>query len=153
MGHRKPIINSTMETLVEQLQAKAEAFLAAVAQAQHETSAKIEQRVAEEKAKAEAERSEFDKKVEAGKSKFLAQLDSVKAKIETKKAEIREKIDETKKEHQLTMAQWQAEDAEEFAKEAVAIALFHIDEAKVAVLEAVAAKIKVGALKAGISQE
>lgn len=40
-------------------------------------------------------------------------------------------------------AEWQAEDAEENAKELMAIAFYYIDEAQIAVMEAVVARIKI----------
>ena len=93
-------------------------------------------------------KAELEEKVEIGKSTFQAHCESIKSKIATKKAAVREKIDETKKEHQIKKAEWQAEDAEENAKELMAIAFYYIDEAQIAVMEAVVARIKAEAMKA-----
>lgn len=137
-----------MTNLSEQLQAKTEAFKLAVADAKTANTEKLENNLAEAKAKTAQKKAELEDKVETGKSTFQAHCESVKSKIAAKKAAVREKIDETKKEHQIKKAEWQAEDAEENAKELMAIAFYYIDEAQIAVMEAVVARVKAEAIKA-----
>jgi hypothetical protein len=137
-----------MTNLTEQLQAKTEEFKRAVEEAKNANAEKLEQSLAEAKSKATQKKAELEEKAEAGKSEFQAHFEDLKSKIEAKKADIREKIDETKKEHQIKKAEWQAEDAEENAKELMALSFYYIDAAQIAVMEAVAARIKAEAMKA-----
>lgn len=136
-----------MSNLSEQLQAKTTAFKTAMDDAKTANQVELEQRLSAAKGKAETKQAELTDALDAQKSKFKENLDVLKSKMASKKATIIEKLDEKKAEHKAKIAERQAEHAEENAKEMMAWAFYYIDEAQIAVLEALVARIKAEALK------
>ena len=136
-----------MSNLSEQLQAKTAAFKAAMDDAKRANQVELEQRLSAAKGKAEAKKTELMESLDAEKSKFEENLDGLKSKMASKKAAIVEKLDEKKAEHKAKIAERHAEHAEENAKEMMAWAFYYIDEAQIAVLEALVARVKAEALK------
>lgn len=136
-----------MSNLSDQLQAKTAAFKTAIDDAKTANQVELEQRLSAAKSKAETKKTELTDALDAEKSKFQENLDALKSKMVSKKAAIIEKLDEKKAEHKAKIAEIQAEHAEEHAKEMMAWAFYYIDEAQIAVLEALVARIKAEALK------
>lgn len=129
------------------MQAKTEAFKASCENAKNANQAQLEQELAEAKHKAALKKAEISQELDAEKAKSLENVSWLKSKIAEKQAAVREKMDEAQADFKAKKANWEAEVAEENAQELMSLAFYYIDEARVAFVEAVAARLKANALK------
>lgn len=137
-----------MNNFSEKLQTRVTEFKKNVDAAATTQKEQIAQRVQAARQKAEKSKAEIEQKMAANKSEFQRKLDDIKAKVEAKKREIRGKVDHTKAEFKAHKAQWDAEDAEDYAADTLAVAFFYIDEAEAAIIEAIGARATAESLKA-----
>ena len=136
-----------MRNFAEKLQAKANEFKANVDAAAGAQKGQIAQCLQVARNKAEQSKAVIHEKIAADRSEFQHRLDALRAKIHTKKAAVRSKADQAHADFQAMKAQWAAEDAEDYAAEALATAFFYIDEAEAAFIEAIAARLNAESLK------
>ena len=137
-----------MSTLSEKLESKAKEFKTNLDAALAAEKIQVEQKLSEAKAKATRSKEALDEKVTAGRGKFEEKLSGIKEKVQNKKAELSANIEAKKTEIDRDIAEWDAQDAEEYAAATLDVALAYIDEAETAALQAIYARLKAESLKA-----
>ena len=111
-----------------------------VADAEKQTKEKVETTIKKSKDAAKARQASFTTKVKEAKVVPVAQWDEVQENFHQKTQQIKNKIGTDKEAREVKKANKQADDAEEYAGAAIMFAYMAIDEAEVAVLEAIAAR-------------
>src|SRR5882724_3959504 len=125
---------------VDALQKRAEDLKSSADQARHETNEQIKARI--DKAKADITARQDAVKAKAGQAAEHAQgqWKSMKADAAAKTQDLRDRMDRQRDERDARKAERQAEAAEEDAADALDYALWVIDQAEVAVLDAIDAR-------------
>ena len=125
---------------VDALQQRAVALKSSADQARHETAEQIKARINQTKADIAA--SQDAVKAQAGQASERAQSQwkSLKADAAAKNQALRDRIDRQRDEHDVKKAEQQAEDAEDDAADALEYALWVVDQAQLAVLDAIDAR-------------
>jgi uncharacterized protein (DUF2225 family) len=132
-----------MKKLSEQLKelsdraAKAETK---VATAQQESKEKVEASLQKSKADAEARQASFKANVQAKQSAAASDWEALQADFHQKTQQIKNKIETEREAREVKKANKRAEDAEEYAMAVIMYAYMTVDEAEVAVLEAIGAR-------------
>jgi hypothetical protein len=125
---------------VDALQQRTAALKSSADQARHETAEQIKARINQTKADIAA--SQDAVKAQAGQASERAQSQwkSLKADAAAKNQALRDRIDRQRDEHDVKKAEQQAEDAEDDAADALDYALWVVDQAQLAVLDAIDAR-------------
>ena len=125
---------------VDALQQRTAALKSSADQARHETAEQIKARIDQTKAHIAA--SEDAVKGQAGQAAEHAQSQwkSLKADAAARNQALRDRIDRQRDEHDVKKAEQQAEDAEDDAADALDYALWVVDQAQLAVLDAIDAR-------------
>lgn len=140
------------------LSSKAKSVEDRIAQAKANNKEKLEAQIAEAKAYAEKKKSEFvskadatkatvEGKVSTAKSSFKEKLAHLKAAASAKKTAFEAKVAARKHDIKLTDAEWDYEDAVEYAQDCVDWALIALADVEEAALEVLDAKLKVDSLQ------
>ena len=116
---------------VDALQQRTAALKSSAEQAQHETAAQIKARIDQTKADIAAKQA-----AEHAQSQWK----SLKADATARNQALRDRIDRQRDEHDVRKAEQQAEDAEDDAADALDYALWVVDQAQLAVLDAIDAR-------------
>jgi hypothetical protein len=131
-----------------------------IARAQAEGKAKIDAHIAEAKSSGEKVKSEFiskasaakaevDGKASTAKSAFEGKLAQLKAEVTAKRAEIGAKVAARKQAISVKDAEWNYNDAMDYAANCIDWALIALADVEEAALEVLDAKVKLDSLKAG----
>jgi hypothetical protein len=125
---------------VDALQQRTAALKSSADQARHETAEQIKARIDQTKANIAANQEEV--KAQAGQAAEHAQSHwkSLKADAAARNQALRDRIDRQRDEHDVRKAEQQAEDAEDDAADALDYALWVVDQAQLAVLDAIDAR-------------
>ena len=125
---------------VDALQKRAAELKSSVDQARHETNEQIKARI--DKARADIAARQDAVKAEAGQAAEHAQgqWKSMKADAAARTRDLRDRMDRQRDERDVRKAERQAEDAEEDAADALDYALWVVDQAELAVLDAIDAR-------------
>jgi len=125
---------------VDALQKRAAELKSSADQARHETNEQIKARI--DKARADIAARQDAVKAEAGQAAEHAQgqWKSMKADAAAKTRDLRDRMDRQRDERDVRKAERQAEDAEEDAADALDYALWVVDQAELAVLDAIDAR-------------
>jgi hypothetical protein len=125
---------------VDALQQRAAALKSSADQARHETAEQVRARIDQTKADIAANQDAV--KAQAGQAAEHAQSQwkSMKADAAAKNQDLRDRIARQRDEHDVKKAEGQAEDAEEDAADALDYALWVVDQAQLAVLDAIDAR-------------
>jgi hypothetical protein len=125
---------------VNALQQRAEALKSSADQARHETAAQIKARIDQTKADIAANQDAV--KAQAGQAAEHAQSQwkSMKADAAARTQDLRGRVDRQRDQHDVKKAEQQAEDAEADAADALDYALWVVDQAQLAVLDAIDAR-------------
>ena len=132
-----------MKKLSEQLKelsdrvAKAETKAAAAAQ---ESKEKVEASIQKSKADATARQASFKASVMGNQAANAAQWKELQDNYNQKIQQIKNKIETEKEAHEVKKANKRADDAESYAEAAILFVYLAIDEAEVAILEAIDAR-------------
>ena len=132
-----------MKKLSEQLKELSDRVAMAetkVATAQQGSKQKMEATIQKSKADAEARRASFKADVQAKQAAAAVDWEALQADFHQKMQQIKNKIETEKEAHEVKMANKRAADAEAYADAAIYFAALAIDEAELAVLEAIDAK-------------
>jgi hypothetical protein len=151
MGHK---LSDGLATL----SAKTKSVEDKIAKAKESNKEKLDTQIAEAKAnaekkktefisKADAEKAKIEGKVSSAKSSFKEKVAHLKAAAKAKKEQIEAKIAENKHEIKLTDAEWDYEDAVDYAENCVEWALIALADVEEAALEVLDAKLKYESLK------
>ena len=116
------------------------------AAARNEAHEQLEARVAEAKATAQRRREEMKARGTEVKDELAATWASLRADVQEQLEKIRAKLDDKRDDHDAKVAQRRAERAEINAGDAVSFAVYAVDEAEAAVLEAADARAIADAL-------
>ncbi len=111
-----------------------------VADAEKQSKEKVETSLQKSKADAKARQASFKAKVKEGQAANAAQWDEVQENFHQKTQQIKNKIETEKEAREVKKANKRADDAEDYAATAIMFVYMAIDEAEVAVLEAIAAR-------------
>jgi len=142
------------------LSAKSKSVEDNIAQAKTKNKEKLDAQIAEAKSYAEKKKSEFvskadatktnvDGKISTAKNSFKEKIAHLKATGNTKKAAFEAKVAANKHEIKLTDAEWDYEDAVDYAQDCVDWAVIALADVEEAALEVLAAKAKYDSLKSG----
>jgi DNA repair exonuclease SbcCD ATPase subunit len=133
---------------VDTLQQRTAALKSSADQARHETAEQIKARIDQTKADIAANQDAL--KAQAGQAAEHAQSQwkSMKADAAAKTQDLHDRIDRQRYERDAKKAERQAEDAEEDAADALDYALWVVDQAQLAVLDAIDARSWADALAA-----
>jgi hypothetical protein len=125
---------------VDALQQRTAALKSSAEQAQHETAAQIKARIDQTKADIAAKQAAV--KAQAGQATEHAQSQwkLMKASAAAKTQDLHDRIGRQRDEHDVKKAEQQAEDAEDDAADALDYALWVVDQAQLAVLDAIDAR-------------
>jgi hypothetical protein len=125
---------------VDALQQRTAALKSSAEQAQHETAAQIKARIDQTKADIAAKQAAV--KAQAGQATDHAQSQwkLMKANATAKTQDLHDRIGRQRDEHDVKKAEQQAEDAEDDAADALDYALWVVDQAQLAVLDAIDAR-------------
>jgi DNA polymerase II small subunit/DNA polymerase delta subunit B len=108
--------------------------------AQQESKEKVEASLQKSKADAEARRASFKTDVQAKQAAAASDWEALQADFHQKTQQIKNKIETEKEAREVKKAIKRAEDAEDYAVAAIMYVYMAVDEAEVAVLEAIAAR-------------
>jgi hypothetical protein len=125
---------------VDALQQKTAALKSSAEQAQHETAAQIKTRIDQTKADIAAKQDAAKAQAGQATERAQSQWKLMKANAAAKNQDLRDRIDRQRDEHDVKKAEQQAEDAEEDAADALDYALWVVDQAQLAVLDAIDAR-------------
>ena len=136
---------------IDALQQRAADLKSSFDQSKKETSEQVKERLG--KARADVEARQDAVKAKAGQAAGHAQSQwaAMKADAAARNAAFRDKIDRQRDEHDAKVAERDAEDAEADAADALDYAAWVVDQAQLAVLDAVDARTRADALAAGRS--
>jgi DNA repair exonuclease SbcCD ATPase subunit len=125
---------------VDALQQRTAALKSSADQARHETAAQIKARI--DQTKADIDAGQEAVKAQAGEASEHAQSQwkSLKADAAARNQALRDRVDRQRNEHDVKKAEQQAEDAEDDAADALDYALWVVDQAQLAVLDAIDAR-------------
>ena len=155
MGHN-------LSDALASLSAKTKSVEDNIAKAKTATKQKLEAQLAEAKAYAEKKKAEFvskadavktevDGKVSSAKKSFQEKIAQLKAQASARKAKIEAKVTAKKKEIHLKDAQWDYDDAVDYAQNCIDWAAIAIADVEEATLEALDAKVKLDSLKTAVA--
>ena len=125
---------------VDALQQKTAALKSSADQALHETDAQIKARISQTKANIAASQDAVKAKATQATDKAQSQWQALIADAAAKRQGLRDRIDHQRDEHDIKKAEQQAEDAEDDAADALDYALWVVDQAQLAVLDAIDAR-------------
>ena len=125
---------------VDALQQRTAALKSSAEQAQHETAAQIKARIDQTKADIAAKQDAAKAQAGQATERAQSQWKLMKANAAAKNQDLRDRIDRQRDEHDVKKAEQQAEDAEEDAADALDYALWVVDQAQLAVLDAIDAR-------------
>ncbi len=111
-----------------------------VAAAKQQTREKVEASIEASKADAKARQSEFKAKIKQGQAAAASQWEELQAHYNQRVEQIKSKIEARKESRERNRAVNRADDAEAYADASIGFALMAIDDAEVAVLEAIYAR-------------
>jgi len=140
------------------LSAKTKSVEDNIAKAKTESKEKLDAKIAEAKAYAEKKKSEFvakanaakvdvDEKVSSAKNSFKEKIAQLKAQASAKKAEIEAKIAAKKQQINVKDAEWDYNDAVDYAQNCIDWAVIALADVEEATLEVIDAKAKYDSLK------
>jgi hypothetical protein len=130
----------TISQQVDALQQKTAALKSSANQALHETDAQIKARIDQTKASIAASQDAVKAKADQATDKAQSQWQALIADAAGKRQGLRDRIDHRRDEHDIKKAEQQAEDAEDDAADALDYALWVVDQAQLAVLDAIDAR-------------
>jgi DNA polymerase II small subunit/DNA polymerase delta subunit B len=110
------------------------------ASAQQESKEKVEATLQKSKADAEARQASVKADVQAKQAAAASDWEALQADFHQKTQQIKNKIETEKEAREVKKANKRAEDAEDYAVAAIMYVYMAVDEAEVAVLEAIAAR-------------
>ena len=125
---------------VEALQKRAAELKSSADQARHETDAQIRARIDKTKADIAARQDAVKAKAGQAAEHAQSQWTSMKADAAAKTQDLRDRMDRQRDERDAKKAERQAEAAEEDAADALDYALWVVDQAQLAVLDAIDAR-------------
>lgn len=108
--------------------------------AQQESKEKVETTIQKSKSDAETRRASFTANVQAKQTTAASDWEALQADFHQKTQQIKNKIETEKEAREVKKANKRAEDAEDYAVAAIMYVYMAVDEAEVAVLEAIAAR-------------
>ncbi len=111
-----------------------------VAAAEQESREKLDASIKKSKADAKARQESFKNNVKVKQSTAALQWEELQANYNTKVLQIKNKIETEKEAREVKKANKRADDAESYAEAAILFVFLAIDEAEVAVLEAIDAR-------------
>ncbi len=132
-----------MKKLSEQLKGLSDRVAKAetkAATAQQESKEKVETSIQKSKADAEARRASFKADVQTKQAAAASDWEALQADFHQKTQKIKNKIETEKEAREVKKANKRAEDAEDYAVASIMYVYMAVDEAEVAVLEAIAAR-------------
>jgi hypothetical protein len=125
---------------VDALQQRTAALKSSAEQAQHETAAQIKARIDQTKADIAAKQAAVKEQAGQATEHAQSQWKLMKANAAAKTQDLHDRIGRQRDEHDVKKAEQQAEDAEEDAADALDYALWVVDQAQLAVLDAIDAR-------------
>jgi hypothetical protein len=125
---------------VDALQQKTAALKSSADQALHETDAQIKARINQTKANIAASQDVVKAKASQATDKAQSQWQALIADAAVKRQGLRDRIDHQRDTRDIKKAEQQAEDAEDDAADALDYALWVVDQAQLAVLDAIDAR-------------
>ena len=125
---------------IDALQQQAAKLKSSFEQSKTETSEQVKKRLDQTKADTEAREDALKKKAAQAAGHAQGQWAKMRADAAAKRATFQERVDRQRNEHDVKMAERDAEDAEADAADALDYAAWVIDQAQLAVLDAVDAR-------------
>ena len=110
------------------------------ATAQQESKEKLDTSIQKSRADAEARRASFKADAQAKQATAASDWEALQADFHQKTQQIKNKIETEKEAREVKKANRRADDAEDYAAAAIMYVYMAVDEAEVAVLEAIAAR-------------
>jgi DNA repair exonuclease SbcCD ATPase subunit len=125
---------------IDALQQRAAGLKSSADQARHETDAQVKARI--DKTKTDIAARQDAAKAKAGQAADHAQNQwkALKADAAAKNQDLRDRVDRKRDEHDVQKAEREAEEAEQSAADALDYALWVVDQAELAVLDAIDAR-------------
>ena len=117
-----------------------------VAAAEQESKEKVQAAIEKSKADAKARQDAFKAKVQAKQAESAEQWEDLQADYNQKVLKIKGKIDSEKDAHEAKKARRRADHLASYAEDAISFAILAIDDAEVAVLEAIDAEVYAASL-------
>ena len=136
---------------IDALQQRAADLKSSFDQSKKETSEQVKERLGKAKADIEARQDAVKAKAGQAAGRAQSQWAAMKADAAARQAAFRDKIDRKRDEHDAKVAERDAEDAEADAADALDYAAWVVDQAQLAVLDAVDARTRANALAAARS--
>jgi hypothetical protein len=118
-----------------------------VAVANEQNQEKVEATIDASKADAKARQDEFKAKVSEGKAAVASQWEDLRTNYNRQVAQIKGNIEAKKEAHELNRAMNRADDAEALAAASIAFVFMAIDDAEIAILEAIEARVYAESLR------
>jgi hypothetical protein len=125
---------------VDNLQKRAADLKSSFEQARHETNEQVKARIDQAKADISARDSAAKEKVEQAAGRTQSQWKSMQADAAAKMQDLQDRIARKRDQHDVKMAEEDAETAEQDAADALDYATWAVDQAQVAVLDAIDAR-------------
>jgi hypothetical protein len=142
-AERRTLIEEELMSVSEQveaLQKRAAELKSSATQAQHETNEQIKARVDKTRADIVTRQDAVKAKADQAADRAQGQWKSMKADAAAKAQDLRDRMDRQRDERDARKAERQAEDAEDDAADALDYALWVVDQAELAVLDAIDAR-------------